>query len=67
MKNEIIELMLPVSGGAIGSVTSVISTISVLGTLELIFTAAIFALVGGLVGWGVKHFLDWFIKRKKDE
>ena len=49
----------PIGGGSLGAV---ISTISIHGMLDTALSAAIFAFVGGIVGWFVKLGFDYLKK-----
>jgi len=50
---------LPITGGATGGVAGVIEAYT-----HTVITAAIFAVVGGVIGYAVKIFMDWCFKKK---
>lgn len=59
---------LPIGGASLGGVSPVISNINTIswhGIGDLAVQAAIFAFVGGLIGWGVKYTMDRIVKKKK--
>jgi len=60
MNNKFFDYFFPVTGGAGGSVFGVIT----FGTVtETVITAAIFAIVGGIIGFFVKKAMDRIYKK----
>jgi len=60
MNNKFFDYLFPISGGAGGSIFGIIT----FGTIaETAITAAIFAIVGGVIGFFVKKILDRFYKK----
>lgn len=60
MNNKFFDYLFPVGGGAGGGVFGVIT----FGTIaETAITAAVFAIVGGVIGFFVKKILDRIYKK----
>ena len=64
MSDKVFNYMFPIGGGASGAFGTVITNISWQGIGDMALQAAIFALVGGLIGWSVKFILDKIFKKK---
>ena len=62
MTNKILDFAFPIAGGAGGSLLSVIT---IGGLIQTAVSALVFALVGGIVGWGIKLLLDNIYKKFK--
>ena len=65
MINKIFNFIFPIGGGSVGATSSIFLNISWKGIDQLIFEAAILAIIGAVIGWGVKHTLDYLLKSVK--
>lgn len=65
MKDRMLNNFFPISGGSIGAVSPVIMNITWSGVWELALQAAIFAIIGGVLGWSTKRGLDYVFSKKK--
>ena len=65
MTDKFFNFMFPVGGGSTGAIASIASKVTWSGVWEMALQAAVFAFVGGLIGWGVKRGLDTLFKKKK--
>lgn len=62
MNNKFFDYLFPVGGGAGGGVFGMIT----FGEMtNIAISAAIFAIVGGIIGWGIKLLLDNIYKKFK--
>lgn len=60
MSDRLFNHLFPIGGGSLGAVGS----ITWHGAGDMALQAAIFALVGGIIGWTVKFTLDKIVKKK---
>ena len=60
MSDRIFNHAFPIGGGSVGALGSITWN----GAGDMALQAAIFALVGGLIGWTVKFVLDKLFKKK---
>ena len=60
MIHRIFDHIFPVGGASLGAIGS----ISLHGAGDMALQAAIFAIVGGIIGWTIKFTLDKIFKKK---
>ena len=65
MRERLFNYAFPVGGGSMGAISPIVTDITWHGVGDMAAQAAIFAFVGGLIGWAVKHCLDRIVKKKK--
>lgn len=65
MIDRILDYLFPIGGGSAGGILGAFNTITWGGVVETALNAAIFAIVGGVLGYAVKVLFDRLFKHKK--